>query len=791
MELYSALPGHRTTFRDGNLTVTPPAATTDSILILGTALDGPVMTPVRVTRPEDAEKTFGKAVDALGNPNGATLIKAFHEVWAGGGRDIRLMRISGEKAANSMLGAAQEVTAVKQMEEDLGFAKGNEETRLVLRKIDPTRDEILEIDVLANGRSLPMSAYDVNGAEITLHANVTESLAHIAVYYTFSREERVPVTEAEMIPITDDYTSYIDKQHRTRLEAPTTVYVDGVAKQEDVDYIVDYTTGIVTFTDPLAVDSKVTFDGTIIVEKIYTPNDFNENGIPYGIENFDKGAEGGPQTINLSAAPKYGTFELFANGYKVKPEAYFLDAPNKRLVLKPGYVGNRAQLTCTYTTEVTEMTMPAILVEAVNAGSIYNDVTFEVKEVLTEDGTPTGEKTLIITKPLAKKSTNYEPAMEFSSLDYRTFGDLIRAVNAHPLNNVVELSTEDEDTLTKDLLTTGIMHLSGGDDGINLSKRELYEKLGGKRDEEGNIVEFGAYDLLEHYSVDIVLPQGVYADDPVDSAGKMCFAKQLAQFCAVATMRNSETMGYLPCKPLERPTLEKVYKKVNDLVAKSKSGRFNFYMRNILGDIMYDDEGKPIDAGQRIGIVAMPSVIVSNPTMGIYTTHPCNFIAGFISSLRPEQGPTNKVLPGVVGLEYELSADQLNALTEARFITLVTKEKGITIVDGPTMALPGSDYSRITSVRIANLASAIVREVSDAYIGNGYGAAEQSAHATDIQAALDQVTGDGKPLQDFEFAIHASLQDQVLGNAVIELALVPRFELRKIKTYVSLRPVLS
>ena len=92
-------------------------------------------------------------------------------------------------------------------------------------------------------------------------------------------------------------------------------------------------------------------------------------------------------------------------------------------------------------------------------------------------------------------------------------------------------------------------------------------------------------------------------------------------------------------------------------------------------------------------------------------------------------------------------------------------------------------------MRSLKAAADLVREVSDPYIGNGYGASEQAAHTTELQQKLDSLVKTNK-IRDFQFQIHASLQDQVLGNAIIELEIVPKFELRRLKTLVALRPSL-
>jgi len=82
--------------------------TTDEILVFGTATDGPVLTPVTITRPADGIATFGGfPVDGNGNPTvpviddcGSPLITAaVNEAYYAGARRITCVRVSGVDAS--------------------------------------------------------------------------------------------------------------------------------------------------------------------------------------------------------------------------------------------------------------------------------------------------------------------------------------------------------------------------------------------------------------------------------------------------------------------------------------------------------------------------------------------------------------------------------------------------------------------------------------------------------------------------------------------------------------------
>ena len=108
--LYSNLPGHLVEFKDGGLQLTSSTtdtSSTKSLLILGTAFDGPINEPVKIDSIT-VSQVFGKEVDEYGYPNGATLTKYAKQAFKNGFDDVRCMRVTGSQAYTTIFG--QEVT---------------------------------------------------------------------------------------------------------------------------------------------------------------------------------------------------------------------------------------------------------------------------------------------------------------------------------------------------------------------------------------------------------------------------------------------------------------------------------------------------------------------------------------------------------------------------------------------------------------------------------------------------------------------------------------------------------
>jgi hypothetical protein len=118
-------------------------------------------------------------------------------------------------------------------------------------------------------------------------------------------------------------------------------------------------------------------------------------------------------------------------------------------------------------------------------------------------------------------------------------------------------------------------------------------------------------------------------------------------------------------------------------------------------------------------------------------------------------------------------------------IMLTRKPKGVVVTDAPSAARPVSDYNRLSTVRIVAEVVQTIRDAGDAFIGGPINTVQRVALNTAVEQALTTKRQEGK-LQDFRFQISITARQAVLGNAVIDLVLVPAFELRRIFVSVSL-----
>lgn len=137
-----------------------------------------------------------------------------------------------------------------------------------------------------------------------------------------------------------------------------------------------------------------------------------------------------------------------------------------------------------------------------------------------------------------------------------------------------------------------------------------------------------------------------------------------------------------------------------------------------------------------------------------------------------------------------LSPEQANTLAARRITTMHNRANGFVVTSAMTGAhnlskYVRSDFVRLTTVRIVDSVVDIVRAVSDKYIGEPNTAAQRNALANEIEKFLKQLRV-AQALRDWQMYISATPDQQVLGEAVIDLTLVPAFELIKIEANISL-----
>lgn len=797
--LYPNLPGHLVEFKDGGLQLTTntEAASGKSLLILGTAFDGPVGEPVQIDATT-VSQLFGPEVNANGYPNGATLTKYAKQAFKNGFTDVRCMRVTGSQAFVEIAKATSEDIETIVATPITGSVQGNAAVDDLQLSNVPLIPGTLKITTGPDGSGTTVVAGSYTEYEGTFSISAGVVTKNSSLYASYDYKEVDQVKKEEIVTITtlDDMEAY-----NTALDFdPSLNQGIYVTPKDNLDQYVDVT-GNFPLTDGLKAALE---DGTVLVEgtdytidgnvlKFIAGGSIAEDSIitvEYYVYTKAEGTDTFTlndvnQVVTLPKTPISGSIVLTVNGAVVDTSDYVVTG--KDISLTAGNFRVNDTFSVAYNYEEVTKASKGMTIRSIYGGSVYKDASVTITEITNESG-EVGRK-FTFTKPASKKYSNADLPFYFTSFECPTVGHLKQALSNYALNNVFEIVTNDEDDITADYPVFSGTLTEGGDDGVVVTNNQMFEALSGKRDAEGYLIEQGAYQILENYNVDYIYPAGVYADAKQTVNLNSSFHYELALLCAVLTYRTKMTHGFIDVKPNSNTTLVGIQKYVDELL------KYNnvHYMKDADGNDIVDAEGNKMDLGWYTSVVVGPEPVLVSDTLGTYYGSPAINYAALNAGLKPESAPTNKALPGAKGMKYKFSNKQMDKLTGNRMVVFKIKNEGTAtasstpyVVDGCTAGAPGSDYARLSTVKVVTDVVDQIREVSDPFLGEPNTVEQRNALSALISKRLSYLMEQGEILH-YEFEINATIQQVILGECSISLTLVCPQELRKITTVVALR----
>lgn len=777
--LYANLPGHLVEFKDGGLQLTQDTtvATGKSLLILGTAFDGPINEPVQIDE-KTVTQLFGSEVNENGYPNGATLTKYAKQAFKNGFSDVRCMRVTGSQASVDITKVSSTSTEKEAQTPVTGTILGNSAVNDIALKHKPAVPGSLVLET-GTGLFVNASAFYAESGTFSLAANVVTKNTGLTATYEYY--ELTPATGN--VDVSADDVTFDTIDLKTALGTGESIYgevklsVGGADLVQGTDYTIAdgvvtiLTTGTVQPTDTMDYEfTKATVVSTS--ETVDLPADTNQVVVL-------------PVAANAVLDP--ASIVVSANGAVVPSSDYTVAGNSVELVAGAASYHINDGFSIAYSCDVTITYTEKITVRSIYGGSVYKDAQIAISEFTNAAG-EVGRK-FTFTKPESKKYSSADLPFYFTSFECPTVGVLKQALANYALNNVFEIVCDDEEIATADFpIFVGTLS-EGGNDGVVVTNNEMFEALSGKRNAEGYLIEQGAYQILENYNVDYIYPAGVYADSKQTVNKHSDFHHELALLCAVLTYRTKMTHGFIDVKPNSNTTLVGIQKYVDNLLNYSNV----HYMRDSEGNDIVDTEGNKMDIGWYTSIVVGPEPVMLSDTLGTYYGSPAIAYAALNASLKPQSAPTNKALPGVKGMKYKFSNKQMNELVGNRMVVFKLKSEGTTtasstpyVVDGCTAGAPSSDYTRLSTVKVVTDVVDQIREVADPFIGEPNTIEQRNALSALISKRLSYLVEQGE-IQYYEFEIDATIQQVLLGECSIALTLVCPMELRKITTVVALR----
>lgn len=815
------LPNIVTTLTDGNLNTREVVDLGDRIILIGTAPRGPVNEPRSVSSITQAEAIFGDVAE--GN-----LVRGFTEAFyaPGGPKDIRLVRIdNGENASldiDEIAGSGISTVSTNEFAMTIESKYPGE-----VYNQGTIRQEVVDGQVSVVFYN-PISGletvipYDPNGLVEGSVANVEELVNALNLDTNFATdfEASVNYLEQTMTLNIDDGDSWVESAG-TYATPSGTIVVDLATALRTADTDADNLTedtGIVT------VDTPVTAANNLVeIEEAYALEDRLEEldaagkslvTLPHPVQtssgvavdflqqdlSVDSTSDGRAKHIHV------GSFIGTGDGEKVEFEftAYEAIDSSTLEVYRTGPSGQPVEVTGwtldviggQSTSNTAQITLPAAPPENHVITVNYESLEFPLTKVttLTAVQAATSYRTYYAAgnklyfgaaqpadiKLAYKARVIFTDGNEIAISDAKngeiTFQDLTK------LPNIWQSGGVDVYLKVKHLpewpdLTGGAQALTGGTSGINMTNAEKYDAL------------TDAYTALEDTPADIIVPINCYIDDTkidydsetgVQTTVNAGFAEQLSAHCEQLLDGVSECFGVIGVKPIVPADGRSV--KASDITTWiTDLTEFSYSDVTRAANVMRNLDAKHLD------VVAFEPVF-SNPTIRTpYSTSGECLYAGMIAKLPSESAATNKVLTGIVGLRYVLSARQLNTLTGARYITAMNRSGlGIVVTDDVTAAATTSDWTHRSIFRIMTEAMDGVRRIAQPFIGEGFSGARKAALDTAILRHLEGMKNLGK-LKDFSWQVTQTAAQEVRGTASVRLVLHPAFALRRLEVTVELR----
>ena len=303
---------------------------------------------------------------------------------------------------------------------------------------------------------------------------------------------------------------------------------------------------------------------------------------------------------------------------------------------------------------------------------------------------------------------------------------------------------------------------------------------------------------------------------------EVSFGHQLANFCYQHTKNQSTCIGMIGMQPPASYYIGDIHKWIGDLPTVNPAGSITADGFGLLGTIetvgctagklnplchdkatgrspgyfatdsefvdaaaLVDSGGFPIDMGAYISLVAETPLHI-NTVGGVagYSASAAPYYAGLVARLDEKEAPTNKQAPGV-RVPYLAGKSRLDKLVQAKLVVFEQRVEGAFVVDAPTAATSGSDFKRLSTVRIVSITEKRVRAIGRRYIGRVSNQSTREAFKAEIEEGLQKLQKRGY-LKGFRFDITATPVQDVLGQLFVKLILIVPNELRQIYFTVAL-----
>ena len=386
-DYYPEIPSSVMELKDGIKNIQSTDLDGKKVVLVGTAVDGPVMEPINVSSYDEAEDIFGRYYDRATNTfNGATLMRGLGRTLAAGADNVDLLRLSGEHAETEIDLYEELEVKTFQTREYGGSYPGNDATEidLEIEAEDGYNDGvyITNVGVMADGSYLDSYAYRVynDEGELVINQDATNSNANLEITYERVSVNVESISGEEPAFQTDNYVEFMLENDNV-IAGTVVITINPGEEGEEVlenetGFSVDEDSGLITLEEALSEDDVVEVD-------------YDYEDLLAIQETYQTEAEGSEFNVDLdnSAIPSE-PIVVTINGEEIASSDYsisYADYDTSRVFIQPGVAEKDADVYVRYYYAEERYIQPSITARSPFGGEVYNKVQFEIEDTFYEE----------------------------------------------------------------------------------------------------------------------------------------------------------------------------------------------------------------------------------------------------------------------------------------------------------------------------------------------------------------------------------------------------------------------
>lgn len=206
---------------------------------------------------------------------------------------------------------------------------------------------------------------------------------------------------------------------------------------------------------------------------------------------------------------------------------------------------------------------------------------------------------------------------------------------------------------------------------------------------------------------------------------------------------------------------------------------YDLYVKNATGRAVLDVDNLPYHIGKSISIVTTQHTIQTLDGYKFTATGQSSYVAR-ASILDRSVSTTNQVIP--ITPHYTFGESQKVSLNKAGYVTIEYKDSAYKVTDGVTKAPIYSQFARFATFRTIKVVDQVIRQATEPFIGKKNDMTNRNSMYTAIKSGMDGLLS--TYLEQYEFNMRYNKYDARLGEINIDYTIDIIDEIRNVNNTV-------